>query len=212
MEQFALAARKRDQIGTGAARAYRREGLIPGVIYGHGQETTDILVDAKELQALLRHHSNLVNITIDGEGNTANLAALLKEVQRDPLSRAVLSVDLQWVSLAEAVALHVPVVIVGTAPGVARDGGSLDLVMHEIAISCLPGDIPERIEADVSSLEVGHALHVSDLVPPAGVTLTAAADEPVVTIIRPIRAEDLEAHLEETEVGVAGEAESEQAE
>jgi large subunit ribosomal protein L25 len=210
MEQFAIAARKRDKLGTSAARAYRREGLIPGVICGHGQETTEILVDAKELQGLLRHHGNLIGVTIDGVKNDANLAALLKEIQRDPVSRAVLSVDLQWVSLAESVELHVPVALVGTAPGVARDGGSLDQVMHEIAIACLPGDIPDTIEVDLSGLELGHTIHVRDLVAPPSVTLMSPADDAVVTITRPVRAEDLEAHLEAGEVAVAGEDKSEE--
>lgn len=199
MEQFVMEARKRDKHGTGAARAYRREGLVPAVVYGQSKEATSILVEARQLQALLRHHGSLINLKIDGEAVDAGLGALLKETQRDPISRQVLSVDLQWVSLTEAVEVHVPVTLTGTAPGVARDGGSLDQVMHEILVSCLPGDIPDHIEVDLSNLEIGHSIHVADLTPPAGVTIMSSAEDVIVTITRPVRAEELEVHLEEGE-------------
>lgn len=197
MEQFAIDARKREKHGQGAARAYRREGLIPAVVYGQGQPATSLLVDGRQFQALLRHHGALINLKIDGALVASGLAALVKDTQRDALTRQILSVDLQWVSLTEAVEVHVPIVLVGAAPGVTRDGGSLDQVMHEIAISCLPGDIPENLEVDISGLELGHAIHVRDLAVPAGLTLVTPADDSVVTITRPISADQLEVHLEE---------------
>lgn len=206
MEQFAIDARKRENHGTGAARAYRREGLIPGVVYGQGQGTTSILVDARQFQSLLRYHGSLINLKIEGEDVDSSLAALLRETQRHPVSREVLSLDLQWVSLTEAVEVAVPVVLTGEAPGVARDGGSLEQVMHEIMISCLPQEIPDNIAADIGALEIGSTLHVRDLVPPPGVTLVSSPDDVMVTISRPIRAEDLEVHVEEgEEVAVVGE-------
>jgi len=197
MEQFVIDARKRDKQGTGAARAYRREGLIPGVVYGQGQDAMPILVDARQFGALLRHHGSLINLKIDGGIADSTLAALVKDAQRDPVSREVLSIDLQWVSLNEAVEVAVPLVLVGEAPGVTRDGGSLEQVMHEITISCLPGAIPESIPVDISALEIGHSLHVRDLVASEGISLVSSEDDVLVTIARPIRAEDLEVHVEE---------------
>lgn len=209
MEQFVMEARKRDKHGSGAARAYRREGLIPGVVYGHGEEPISILVPARQFQALLRHHGTLIDLRIEGRAENAALGALLQDTQRDPVSRQVLSIDLQWVSLTESVEVHVPVVLVGAAPGVTRDGGSLDQVMHEVAISCLPTDIPEHLTADISSLEMGHSLHVRDLVAPEGVTVKSPADDAVVTITRPVRAEELEVRVEEAEAEVVGEEKTE---
>jgi large subunit ribosomal protein L25 len=208
MEQFAIDARKRENHGTGAARAYRREGLIPGVVYGQGQGTTSILVDARQFQSLLRYHGSLINLKIEGAEVDSSLAALLRETQRDPVSRQVLSVDLQWISLSEAVEVGVPVVLTGEAVGVARDGGSLEQAMHEITISCLPQAIPDSIEVDISALGIGSTLHVRDIVAPEGVTLVSAPDDVMVAISRPIRAEDLEAQLGEdadAEVGLVGE-------
>jgi large subunit ribosomal protein L25 len=200
MEQFVMDARRREANGTGAARANRREGLVPGVVYGQGQDPISILLDTKQLVAFLRHHGSLINLTIDGQVAAENLAALLKQTQRHPVSREVLSVDLQWVSMAEEVELGVPVVIVGSSPGVARDGGALDQSMHEVLVACLPGDIPEHIEIDVSEMEIGHSLHVRDMTAPAGVRLVTGADEAVVSVLRPISKEDLEAQLEAPEL------------
>ncbi|MBU0611046.1 MAG: 50S ribosomal protein L25 [Armatimonadetes bacterium] len=206
MEQFVIDARKRDKQGTGAARAYRREGLIPGVVYGQGQDALPIVVDARQFGALLRHHGSLINLKIDGELADSTLAALVKDTQRDPVSRQVLSVDLQWVSLTEAVEVQVPLVLIGEAPGVTRDGGSLEQVMHEITVSCLPGEIPENIAVDISGMEIGNTLHVRDLLAPEGITLVSSEDDVMVTIARPIRAEDLEVQVAEEgeEVAVVG--------
>jgi large subunit ribosomal protein L25 len=212
MEQFVMEARKRDKLGTGAARAYRREGLVPGVVYGHGQDTTSILVEARQLQALLRHHSSIINLTIDGVAVDSSLAALVKSTERDPVSRQVLSFDLQWVSLNEAVEVQVPLVLVGEAVGVHRDGGSLEQVMHEVTVSCLPREIPTAIEVDIAALEIGSTLHVRDLAVPVGVTVVSSPEDAMVTIARPIRAEDLEVHAEEPDEGAGEESSAAEAE
>jgi large subunit ribosomal protein L25 len=212
MEQFAMDARRRDDNGTGKARAARREGFTPGVIYGQGQEAISIMLDTKELVGFLRHHGSLINLTIDGQVAVDNLAALLKATQRHPVSREILSVDLQWVSMAEKVEVEVPIIILGTSIGVSRDGGSLDQNMHHINISCLPGDIPEHLEIDVTNVEIGHSLHVSDIVPPAGIEILAAPDEAVVSVLRPVRKEDLEVQLEAPEGAAAAAEESSEAE
>jgi large subunit ribosomal protein L25 len=209
MEQFVMDARRREENGTGNARAARREGFTPAVVYGHGQEATSIMLDTRQLVAFLRHHGSLINLTIDGKVAVDNLAALLKATQRHPVSREILSVDLQWVSLAEKVEVEVPIIIAGVAIGVSRDGGSLDQSLHEIHISCLPGDIPEHLEVDVSALEIGHSLHVSDLVAPPGIEFLATPEEPVVSVLRPVRKEDLEAQLEGPEGAAAESVEGE---
>lgn len=212
MEQFVMDARRREASGTGAARAHRREGFVPGVVYGHGLEAMSILLETKQLLAFLRHHGSLINLTIDGQPAADNLAALLKQTQRDPVSREVLSVDLQWVSMVEEVEVEVPVVVVGSAPGVVRDGGALDQSMHEVLVACLPGDIPEHVEIDVSSLEIGHSLHVRDMTAPPGVRIVTSAEEAVVSVLRPISKEELEAQLEAPEEAEAAEvAEGEEA-
>lgn len=192
MEQFAIKARRRENLGTGAARQYRRDGLVPAVVYGHGQEPLSIVVDEKELQGFLRHHANIAMLTVEGATVDDNLGALLKETQRDPLSRDIISVDFQWVSMTEVVHLVVPVHLVGEAPGVKLEGGTLEQTLHEVSISCLPNAIPEAIEVDISALATGRGLHVRDLAIPEGITILTSADESVAVITKGIRAEDLE--------------------
>jgi large subunit ribosomal protein L25 len=198
MEQFVISAERREEIGTGAARKCRREGRTPGVVYGHGQEVVNLMVDSKELAPLLRHRGSMViDLNIPGLAKGKDIAALLKEVQRDPVSRQVLSVDFQWISLKEAVTVAVPVAVVGKSPGVEQENGVLEQILHEVTVSCLPTAIPERLEADISSLTLGHSLHVSDLQAPEGVEVLTAPEETVITIARPVTAADLETRVEE---------------
>lgn len=208
MEQFPIAALRRDKQGTGPSRASRREGMVPGVIYGQGEEAVAILVPAKELTSFLRHHGSVVNLKIDGVSGTEGLAALLKDLERDPISRAILSVDFLRVSLTEIVQLSVPLVLVGESPGVKLEAGVLEQTLHELHVECLPTSIPERIEIDVSDLHTGHSLHVRDLVAPEGVTFLTSGDEAVATIAKGVKAEDLQPQLDEGDaVAVDEEAE-----
>ena len=201
MEQFVISARVRENIGTGPARQYRRDGLIPATVYGQGKEASSILVEAKELQSFLRHSGSLATLNIEGGSDSAGLGALLQETQRHPISREVLSVDFLWVSLTEAVIVNVPLHLIGESPGVKVEGGSLEQTLHEISISCLPGTIPDFIEVDINGLHTGQSLHVSDITPTADVTIMTPAEEAVVVIAKGIKAEDLEAHLEEEAPG-----------
>jgi len=198
MEQFVINALRREDIGTSAARRYRREGHTPGVVYGHGQETVNLVLDTRELLVLLRHRGSMViDLTIAGLEKDKDIAALLKEVQRHPVSRQILNVDFQWISLKEAVTVHAPVVLVGKAPGVEQENGVLEQILFEVSLSCLPIAIPEQIEADISSLTLGRSLHVSDLQAPEGVTILTPPDEAVVIIARPVTAAELETRVEE---------------
>jgi large subunit ribosomal protein L25 len=196
MEQFAISARKRDNIGTGAARAYRREGLIPATVYGQGQAATSIVVDAKELVNFLRSHGSLASLNI--EGNTiTDMGALIQETQRHPVSREILSVDFLWVNLLETVHVNVPVLLTGESVGVRLEGGSLEQTLHEVSVACLPTAIPEAIEADVSGLHTGQSLHVKDITPPEGVSFLTSLEEAVAVVAKGIKSEDLEAPVEE---------------
>jgi large subunit ribosomal protein L25 len=203
MEQFAITAQRRDSKGTGAARQSRREGLVPCVIYGHGQESASLLVQAHDLLPILRHHGGtIINLNIEGTKQDKEFAALLRDVQRDPVSREVLSVDFQWISLKEAVTLSVPVALVGEAPGVKLEGGALEQVLFEISISCMPNAVPANIPADISSLNVGGSLHVSDLPIPEGVEFLTGPEETVVVIARSVTAADLESRITEEGEGL----------
>lgn len=213
MEQFAITAQRRDSRGTGAARQYRREGFIPGVAYGHGQETVNLLVDSKALIPVLHHRgSTIIGLSIEGVDVDADLAALLKEIQRDPVSRKVLSVDFQWISLKEAVTVSVPVALAGEAPGVTAEAGVLEQVLFELSVSCMPTAIPENIEVDISGLNLGDTLHVSDLQIPEDIKVLNSPEDAVVTIARGVTAADLEVRAEGEEGEELGELAEEEIE
>jgi len=162
MKDSKLIAKKRDLQGSANSRRLRKTGSLPGVIYGDGKEATAILLDMHDFEQLLHHHTSetvLVDIAIEGEGE---ISALVKDVQHHPVSGDLLHVDLHKMDATKAIQVEIQVELVGEAIGV-KAGGILDLVMHTISIECLPGDLSESIEIDVSEMEIGDALHLGDL-------------------------------------------------
>jgi large subunit ribosomal protein L25 len=186
MEQVVLQTTSREPGGKGAARKARREGAVPGVAYGHGKEPRPLLVDAKVLRDILHHHHSgnvLLDLKVDGQA-PEGLAAIIKSVQTDPITDALLAVDFQWVSLAEKVHVAVPVATEGAAPGV-QEGGILEQILYELQVSCLPGDMPESIVVDISGMQIGDTLHIADIAAPPGVEILTHGDEPLVTVRHP---------------------------
>jgi large subunit ribosomal protein L25 len=154
MDAVNLTAASRNSTGKGTARSLRRDGKVPAVIYGHGRDPQALAVEKIAVNKLLE--------VIGGE--TAPVKAIVREVQRNPVRRAdVIHLDLYAVVATEPIIVDVPVHIIGTAEGVRNQGGVLDHHLHRLTIKCLPGDIPEHVEIDVTALGVGDAIHVSDI-------------------------------------------------
>lgn len=165
-QQATLQAARRSGTGKGIARALRREGKVPGVIYGHNREPEAVVVDAIALLKTLQGatSSSVLDVVVDG-GNPVK--ALVREIQRDPVRpTSIIHVDLYEVQADETVIVDIPVHLTGIPDGVRNFGGVLELVLHSLEIEVLPGDIPERLELDVTNLGVGESLHVSDLTIP----------------------------------------------
>jgi large subunit ribosomal protein L25 len=164
MDAVNLAAATRNTTGKGVARSLRRDGKVPAVIYGHGRDPLALSVEQVAVNRLLDvigGETVLIDVAIDG---AAPVKAIVREVQRNPVRRAdVIHLDLYAVVATEPIIVDVPVHIVGTAEGVRNQGGVLDHHLHRLTIKCLPGDIPEHIEIDVTPLAVGQAVHVSDI-------------------------------------------------
>ena len=218
-EQEVLHCSLRERRGSGAARRLRAAGVVPGVVYGLDQEPQAVAVPERELVRVLHAHhgrGGLVNLSFEGDSDQP-VPALLKDVQRHPVTRRILAVDFQRVSLTEKVRAQVRVVASGTASGV-KAGGVLELLLHELEIECLPTDLPESVSVDVSSLEIGDSLTVAALSLPPEVTLVTPTAEPLVTVVAPkVTVEEAEAAAapaaEEPEVisrGAEGEEEEEQ--
>jgi len=202
MRQVKLRAYKREGSGKKVARKLRAQGLVPGVAYGLGKEPVVLSVPDNELRNVLRTAQGLnvlIDLEIEGVPTEEDVAVLIKDIQRNPITRQALSVDLQWVSLTEPVTVEVPIQVEGEAPGVEA-GGTLEQLLHRIEVSCVPTAIPEQLVVDVSGMQINDTLHVSDLVVPEGVEVLAHPEDPVVTVWPPVTIEEVESRLEGEEL------------
>jgi large subunit ribosomal protein L25 len=183
MAEIVVNAKTRDERGKNAARRLRREGLIPGVVYGGKGETVAVAVDPKTLQKVLRSEAGrnaILKLDIAGKG-AAN--AILKSWQVDPIKENFLHADFYRIAMDVAIRVTVPVAVKGEARGVKVDAGILELILREIAVECLPGDIPERIEVDVSDLGINDSLRVSSLAVSSKVKVLESPDQVIVHVV-----------------------------
>ncbi len=193
MKTVELNVAVRHKTGKEIARKLRNQGLIPAIIYGPGSEPVPLAVKANELKRVLyryRGEQILFNLTLEDNGSTTQKMALVKELQYHPVTDEILHVDFYEISMEREVEVEVPIELVGKAKGVEA-GGHLQQLLHTMTVACLPGAIPDKIQVDVSGLEVGDVLHVRDLTPPEGVRYLDNPDEPVVTILAPEEAEEV---------------------
>src|SRR5215813_7618636 len=180
MAEIVVTATNRDDRGKNAARRLRRQGLVPGVVYGGKGDNIAVAVDPKALQKVLRSEAGrnaILKLDIAGSGATN---AILKSWQVDPIKESFLHADFYRIAMDVAIRVTVPIHIMGEARGVKVDGGILEVIMREIEVECLPGDIPERIDVDVADLGINGALRVSDLPPNAKVKVLEPPDQVVV--------------------------------
>jgi large subunit ribosomal protein L25 len=177
-------ALRRDRRGKGAARSARREGRIPAVLYGHGEDSLSLTVDGRRFERMLHEISvenTLLDLALDGEPARK---VLVREIQRHPHRDEILHVDFFHVSMQEKITLEVPVVLSGTPSGVRLHGGILDHGMRDIEVLCLPSDIPEKVEIDVSHLEIGQSVRISDLTIP-NAQILGDPERSVVSVVPP---------------------------
>lgn len=185
MELKELTVKRREGAGKEVARRIRRQGLIPGILYG-GAAPVPVTLDLRDIMRLLHGQTGraaLLNVKVDEE--PAPRAAIIRDVQYHPVSESIIHVDLQEVSMDRPITVTVAVHAAGEASGVKDQGGILEMILREVQVSCLPGLIPDRIEADVSGLAIGSVLTVANLVPPAGVRILNDPGQPVATVSPP---------------------------
>ena len=185
MEQIRLEVQLRSDTGKGAARVARRSGLIPGVLYGQKKDTLPIQIDQIKLKNLLKIEgieNSLINLELAEDSEET---VMIKEIQRDPVNQKVLHTDLIRIALDEKVTTTTPIITVGTPAGVSEEGGVQEFPLRELQIKCLPTEIPEHIEVDVSALEIGDTIQVSDLSIPEGIEVLDNSETAVVSIRPP---------------------------
>jgi large subunit ribosomal protein L25 len=192
-----LVAERRTLFGKKVKRL-RREGRTPAVMYGHGFDPVSLQFEERRLRQVLSHvgGSQLLGVRIEGEERQE--MALVRDVQRDPIRLNVLHVDLYRVEMTERITAEIPLEIVGESPVVQSNEGILLTGVSAIEVECLPGDLVDAIEVDLSDLtELDQSLHVRDLAIPSGIDVLTDMDEMVARVVRPVSEEALEEELEE---------------
>jgi len=183
MQQTQMNVELRSNTGKGISRRLRNADMIPGVVYGKGMDPMAVSIKYRELLAAMSGAGGRNNlITLVGGGNLDQSMAIIADLQRDAIKGTYKHVDLHRVNMSEKLRITVPVVLTGSAIGV-KEGGLLDFAHHELHVECLPGDIPDRIEIDITNLAIAHSLHVSEITPPQGVKVLDNPKTPLVSIL-----------------------------
>lgn len=222
MSDYVLSAEKRTEEGKGASRRLRRAGKVPAIVYGLDKDPQSISLEHKQLKRNELDGEaffySIISVDIDGDVEPV----LIRDIQRHPYKPFIMHVDLMRVDMKAEISTTVPLNIIGAdeCEGV-KAGGSVSQIISEVDVTCMPAAMPEMIDVDVSGLNVGDGITLSQIVAPEGVTLSAVsmlddldgdakseADQSVVNIQPPMAAEDLDAPVEAGETEVAGEADS----
>ncbi len=218
MPQLSLAAQVRTDTGKGAARRLRRNAQVPAIFYGPNSQPVMLAVKYLDLKTLLRGASSenvIFQLQIESGQGSSSKTVMLKELQTDPIKPVYYHADFYEISMDKEITLNVPVHLVGTPAGAAK-GGILQHVKRDLAVSCLPGNLVEFLEVDVAALDIGDAVHVKDMVLPAGLKTAEDGDSTVAVVTAPhVVAEKVEEVVEgeeKPEEAVAEEPKEEPAE
>ena len=203
MEIMNLKASQREAVGNGPSRVLRREGKVPAILYGPNTEPIKLAIDKLELEPIFKSGAvaqKLLKLEIGGTGAVRNV--MIKEMQKHPVSRNLLHLDLYEVTMDQKTKVMVPVVTTGKSVGVEM-GGMLQLIRRELEVFCLPDQVPENITIDVTDLDVGDSFHVQDLPLEGGIEIPADVNFTILTILSTkVEEEEVEGEVEE---GVAEE-------
>jgi large subunit ribosomal protein L25 len=192
MEEITLDAQLREETGKSKVKDLRDKGFIPAVVYGEGKTSLVIKVLHHELLRLIHQHrleNAILNLKIKDDKKNKPRSCLIKETQYDPVTGDIVHVDFNEISLTKVIKVNVPVVAKGEPAGVKQEGGSLEHILWEIEVECLPTDIPKEIEIDVSQLKMGESIHVRDIKLPDNIKIINSPDAMVLLVAAPVKEE-----------------------
>jgi len=194
MAELKLETQSREISTKGAINQKRREGFVPGIYYSKGSEPIHFFVQEVSLKPLIyTTEMNIVNLVVDGKGDNRGI---VKEVQFDPLTDHIIHIDLQGITVGETIQMQVPISIVGQSIGI-RQGGRFQQSLHKIDIECLPKDIPQNIEIDISELNIGDDILVKDI-SMENIKILNSEDAMIIAVVAPRAEEEVEAEEAET--------------
>ena len=183
MQQKQMNIELRSKTGKGISRQLRKAEMVPGVVYGKGMDPMAVSIKYRDLQNVMSNdggHNNL--ITLVGGGSLDQSMAIIADLQQDAVKGTYKHVDLHRINMTEKLRLTVPVTLKGTAIG-TKEGGLLDLAHHELHVECLPANIPDHIEIDITGLKIAHSIHVNEIPLPEGVKILDNPKIPVVSVL-----------------------------
>lgn len=206
MNNIELKAETRTTTGNNPARALRRAGRIPAILYGPGSEPVMLSIGTTEMETIVKEGSvgrSIFNLAVDG-GNKSK-AAMIKELQADPVSRDILHIDFYEVNMARKVKVMVPVIATGKSVGVEM-GGMLQIIRRELEVLCLPNAIPQDITIDITDMDIGNSVHVEDITLEGDVEIPHDVNFTVLTVLSPKAVEEEEVEEEGEELAEGEEA------
>lgn len=192
MEEIILEIQPREELGKNKVKDLREKGFIPAVIYAEGKKSQALKVSHRKLWQLIHQHrleSTVINLKIQDDKKQKNRPCLIKEIQYDPVKGDIIHVDFNEVSLTKTIKVNVPVTAKGEPIGVKQEGGSLEHILWEVEVECLPTDIPKDIEVDVSLLKIGDDIHIKDITFPSQIKVLNAPEAMVFSVTAPLKEE-----------------------
>jgi large subunit ribosomal protein L25 len=203
LEKVELEAKQREKTGRAHSRRARIAGMLPATVYGQGMDSLSIEVNTKQFAKIITSkagHNIIITLKISGDGKVQNIPVLAHEILTDAIKDNLVHVDFYKINMEEEIKIKVPVILHGESTGVKLDGGILVQGLREVEVKCLPINIPDKFELDVTPLKIGGGLHVSDLKTEKGVTVVTAPTEILVTISAPAKEEEVVAPIAAPEV------------
>jgi large subunit ribosomal protein L25 len=195
MEAIYLEALAREEAEVGKSHTLRRKGFVPCVVYGEGKKTLSLKIERSRLIKFIHAHHGGENMVITlkvsagEEKKPSEKAVLIKEIQVHPVNDDILHVDFNEISLTKRITVKVPIHSVGESVGVKMDGGVLEHVLWEVDVECLPTQIPEKLNVDITNMKIGDTIHVKDLVVGDGVTIKHDMESIVFNVMAPLKEE-----------------------
>ena len=199
MEEIFLEVENREELGRSKVKDLREKGFIAAVVYSKEKKSQAVKIPSRQLLQLMHQHrlENIVlNLKIKGDNKHKAQPCLIKEIQYDPVKGNIIHVDFNEISLTKAIKVNVPVVSKGEPVGVKQEGGSLERILWEVEIECLPTDIPKEIVVDVSQLKIGDDIHIKDITFPSNIKVLTDIEAIVFSVAAPIKEEVAAAPVE----------------
>lgn len=193
MEEIILESVLRNDIGKNKVRKIRGEGFIPAVVYSEGKKSIPVKVERSKLLKFLHAHRAegvVISLNVKDDSKQKNFKVMIKELQQDPVKEDIVHLDFHEISLTKVIKASVPIVTKGESAGVKQEGGSLEHILWEVEVECLPTDIPKEIVVDVSNLEIGDSIAIKDITFPTGVKVLHDPAMAVISVAAPIKIEE----------------------